>query len=317
MKNQLKIGFIGVGKYGYSIMEAILKADYHKPENIFFEENDTKYLKELSEDKKEEIEDNYKKLQYLFKRQNCNAIYTKNKLSISSLLELLSNNKKGISVLILSLDNKRAERIFLDLKKNKENLKNLWLLSSISYLTAKEIRKKVEIPDLRIIRYVPNYASIVGEGIITAYSDSSDMEEREKLFRKVFYGIGKIYFVKNENDIDSARVITGSTIGLFAYFAKIVSEEIKSLNINGLGNVENEASKLVYHSIAGALALCKDMDWDAVVDTVMVTKGQKGEVGTTEFIVNALNEKNLPEIIRTTIRDCCENYITKKQVFEI
>jgi len=322
----LRLGFIGLGKYGYTIMKAILKSGHHNINNIYFEKIDEKILKDLTIAKQNEIKNNYENLRKLLVRfkeeESIETFFESHSLSIKGLIEELTRDNEGCTgALIISLDLQRWERIVEKIANigNKINWKNVWILSSISRLEIEKITNTIN-KNVRIIRYIPNLATGVGKGIISAYIEPASREEGEVIIKRVFQGLGKIILVDKEDFIDSARIITGSTIGLFSYFAKILSDSIRELSIENLGKTQEEADEIVYHSIAGMLALCRQNEiesWDKLSKTLQVIPGMGEKLGIIKFITNNLDNKNLPNIIKDSIKSCYQEYLSDNSKIEI
>lgn len=159
-------------------------------------------------------------------------------------------------------------------------------------------------------------ATSVGQGIISAYIEPEYREEGEVILKRIFQGCGKVMLVDKETSIDAARIITASTIGIFTYFAKILSDSIKEL---GIKDFEGKADEIVYYSIAGMLSLCKGKEiesWDELFKHLLVSPGKLGEPGTIEFITNDLNNKNVSRIIIDSIKKCHKEYLHNNQNIE-
>lgn len=322
---RLRLGFVGLGKYGYGVMKAILKSGHHNIDNIYFEKMNDKILKDLATVKQNEIKNNYANLRNLLVRfkdsENITAFLKSHSLSIKDLIEEISKDENNKGILIISLDQHRWEKVRQEMAciVDKKVLENVWLLSSISHLEIEKIKEAID-KNVRIIRYIPNLATMVGNGIISAYIEPEHREEGEVTLKRVFQGLGKIIFVNNEESIDSARIITGSTIGLSTYFAKILSDSIGKLGIEDLGKSQEDAIEIVYYSIYGMLALFKQKEiesWDKLLENLQVSPGKAGESGTIKFITDYLDGKEVPQIIKESIRECHKKYLINNHMFEI
>lgn len=317
----LKLGFIGLGKYGFATAKAVLKSGHHNIENIYFEKPDNKLLKELSSEKQHEIKNNYKSLKNLLLRfKNNKATDNSSKehiLSINKLLDEICEDKNRIGVLIVSLDMHRGYEVLKKISNylKKRNLENLWLFSSISKLEASDIKRSTS-KNLRVIRYIPNLAIKRGQGIVSAYIEPEYNQEGEIIIKRVFKGCGEVLLLNQETFIDSARIITGSTIGLIAYFAMILSDSIREL---GIKDFEEAADEIVYSSVVGILSLCNKKEsgyWNKLYTDVLVAQNKSGKYGTTEFIINDLVSKNFPQIIKDCIKRCHNEYLKKNHSIE-
>ena len=307
----LKLGFIGLGKYGWGVLRAILKAGYHDQKNIFFEEEDPCILRNVARPKREEIKKNYISIKKFFQTHGESHC-----LPINDLIQEIGKDKNCLPVLIVSLDRERADKIFQRVRKLKGvNWNDIWLLSSVSCLTAQDIKRQIH-HKVKVIRYIPNLATMVGEGIITAYVEPQYQDEGMVILRKVFHDLGKVVVVQKEQNIDSARLITGSTIGLAAYFAKLLSDSIRALRVQGLGRRQEDADEIVFHAIVGMLALRNSRNegktiqsWGDFIEFIQVTKSRGNKPGTTESLIELLDQKRFPEIVKKAIREVHAIYL--------
>lgn len=321
----LKLGFIGLGKYGFATAKAILKSGHHKIENIYFEKIGDVSLKELQATKMLELENNYKKLEEILSRFNnedededeCKKFLEGHILDIDKLIGKVCENHDSKGALIISLDMSGGKRLLGKIAdiRNENPWDDVWILSSVSKLEVSTI-KQLTNKNIKVIRYIQNMAISVGQGIISAYIEPEYREEGEFILKKIFQGCGKVMLVDEETSIDAARIITASTIGIFTYFAKILSDSIKEL---GIKNFEEEADEIVYHSIAGMLSLCKGKEiesWDKLFKYLLVSPGKLGEPGTIEFITNDFKKKNVSQIIIDSIKKCHTEYLHNNRKIE-
>lgn len=318
----LKLGFIGLGKYGFATAKAILKSGHHNIEDIYFAKTDDEYFRKLPAEKVHEIKDNYENLRKLlsrFKNENdIDKFLEGHILSINELIEKVCKNKGSKGILIISLDMFRGKILLEKIAgmNKKISWEDVWILSSVSKLEVSIIKQLIN-NNIRVIRYIQNMAISVGQGIISAYIEPVYYEEGEFILKRIFQGCGKVMLVDEEASIDAARIITASTIGIFTYFAKILSDSIKEL---GIKNFEEEADEIVYHSIAGMLSLCKGKEiesWDKLFKYLLVSPGKLGEPGTIEFITDDLNNKNISHIIIDSIKKCHKKYLHNNQIIEV
>jgi pyrroline-5-carboxylate reductase len=309
--SHLKIGFLGLGKYGYGVVKGILKSGHHNIDDIYFinlEDTLSKFEESYYKSLKDDL------LSKIIGKNNIEDFWKSHHIKINEIPEKFICNHDRNGVLVISLHYERALSVLE--KLSETHLQGLWVFSSTSFLTVKEITDKLA-NKCTVLRYLQNMGTKVGQGIIAAHIDQllqkEYQDEGEIIFRKVFQGLGKIYFVKKEEQINAARVIIGSTIGVVAYLSKQIADALKALNEDGLGNTEDMAMEIVYHSVAGALALGKERDvttWNDIVK--QVSRTHEGGKGVTDFIIGELNKKNIPEIIGSSYKLCFEEYLAKK-----
>ncbi len=301
----LKIGFIGFGRYGYGVMKAILKSGHHNINNVYYL-NINDYLESNANDS-----DIHKKKVTLLKERLLPRFINSKKykwdehyLGLNNFMAKISSDHDDEGVLVISLNKNRGEKVFKKLKGYIK--KNTWLFSSISNLKSSSIKDLLG-DKCMVLRYLPNMGTKVGQGITAVYVDVEPRhrKEGEVVFKKVFQGLGNIYFVDTEEQIIAARVITGSTIGVIAYLAQSIADAIGDLNIKGLGDEKEIAAEIVYHSMAGALALGKDKEistWGNIYDSIRIKPGPDEKPGTTDIIIKKMRDGKVPEVIKDSFR---------------
>lgn len=281
----MKLGFVGLGKYGYAVMRAILRTGHHSQDDIFYESFDEATYSKM----KAEVKENHDALEKYFERIDGDK--GSRAKSIADLVKEVAGEEGSQGVLILSLNRERGTRVLKEINKHLASLNGtLWLFSSVSHLTIPNIRRLVSNGDgkLHVIRYLENMGTRKGRGIIAAYIEPANRQEDERVLRRVFYGLGKILIMEKEEDIDAARVIAGSTIGVVAYLADALAKAILAQKIKGLGDTPEQAAEIVYHSMAGALVLARAPNmstWADVLQQISVLPGDSGEPGTTDALI--------------------------------
>lgn len=293
-RQKLRLGFIGLGKYGYAFLRAIMRTGHHNPDDISYEKFNVSAFDD-NQSKRQEVENNYNALSVLFENASNE---TARERSVEDLIKWAAGEEESQGVLILSLNRETGLRILEENKRHFSEAKGtLWLFSSISQLTVSEIRKSIGLDSgdarLHVVRYLENMGTRKGQGIVAAYVGPDSKAESERVLRRVFFGLGKILILNNESDIDAARIIAGSTIGIIAYFADALAMAIQAQNIQGLGADAKQAADIVYSSMAGALAMARNRevtDWREVLEQIAVLPGNSGKPGTTDALIRKTNE---------------------------
>ncbi len=133
-RQTLKLGFIGLGKYGYAVMRAILRTGHHSPDDIFYEMYDESTYNDNPQ-KKGEVEKNYEFLTKYFKTDGGQA--KDRSKSVEDLVKEVAGDEGSQGVLILSLNKERGTKVLGEIKEQIASAKGtLWLFSSISHLTS-------------------------------------------------------------------------------------------------------------------------------------------------------------------------------------
>ncbi len=145
-------------------------------------------------------------------------------------------------------------------------------------------------PDSHVIRIIPNTPCEYGAGITPIFVNKISIDNIYfKTIVGALSGLGKIFFVSDENMIDCATGISAGGPAYFMYFAEAMIEASVSMGFSPA-----EARSLVAETIYGSGVLLKR----TVKSTQILAKEVMTPNGTTERGVNKLREEELAEKLK-------------------
>ncbi len=182
-----KIGVIGVGNMGSSILEGVISKGLTTPQNIFVFDKDAKKLKDFA------------------KKTRVNLVSSTEELIKKSDVVLIAMKPQDFAV--FASENKK----FWTEKK--------WLISILAGMTIAKIKAAIG-EEISIVRAMPNLGAKVGAGM-TAVSSAS---KQALLFSKVFFsGCGEVAIL-DEKHLDLVTALSGSGPAYFFYMMELMEE---------------------------------------------------------------------------------------------
>ena len=146
--------------------------------------------------------------------------------------------------------------------------------------------------DAHIIRAMPNTPGAIGYGITGLYALPEVTKDERKFAGKLLGTLGKIVWVKNEDDIDIVTAISGSGP---AYLFLVAEALIEAAVDEGLPPAI--AEKLARATILGAGALLRaDKSPAKVLREAVTSPG-----GTTAAAIEVLESGNLPTLMKRAV----------------
>ena len=110
-----------------------------------------------------------------------------------------------------------------------------------------------ELEHSKIIRLMPNTPAVVGAGIILFLANAKVENEKCEKLAKILSCVGKVFKVRDEDQLDRLTGYTGSGPAYFFELARLLSEQLKSsCSISSL-----EAQELVIELVWGAAKMMK------------------------------------------------------------
>lgn len=320
----LRLGFVGLGRYGWAVMRAILRYGQHRLEDISWERFDESSFCD-NQVKKQELISNYSALASWLDTRNSCVRHGSAGVPVADLVQAIAPSEDATGVLLLSVNRERGKIVLQEIGSHAAFCKGtLWLLSSISRLSVGDIAATLgDAQNVNVIRYLENMGVREGAGLIAAYAPPHYRQDALDVLQRVFRGIGDIIMLNEETKIDAARVVIGGTIGMIAWYAQELAKAIQTLEIEGLGRDPQEAAEITYRSMAGALALAQAEDIKRGGDLsrgLLVLPGRTGAIGTTACMIrkccHALMvgddrpdaEGALAQLLYMAYRECLDTY---------
>ena len=221
------------------------------------------------------------------------AFYAPSKASQEKGLSLglnLANDERELflrsPILILALKPQKYDEIFQKLKGLSFEGKTI-----ISLAPGKSISQlKEKLPKAKIARAMPNTPALIQKAMTTLSFEEEPIPE----VGEIFSSIGDTLIVE-EKMIEETIPIQGSLPAYLFYFAKGFLEKAKEHGIK-----EEEAKKLLFHSIIGSSYLALETNED--IDTLIENVCSKG--GSTIEGLNQLKEKGFLEAVEACYDAC-------------
>jgi len=258
--HEYKLLFIGGGNISKAIIQGLIANGY--PANKIWV-----------------VDPNFEKLKYF--SSELNIITAKNPKKLFKLADIILLSIKPYS-------------IFDFIKKNSLIIKKTQalIISIIAGITCDDLHKYFG-QKKTIVRCMPNIPVSINYGISSLYTKENKIDlKSQKIVENIFQKIGKIIWIKKEEDMDLITAISGSSPG----YIYLIMEIIESCALD-MGLEKNTAKKLIVNSMVGIsqLALLSKKNFHSLRKKV----SSKG--GTTEAAINSLNEDSITDIIRKAI----------------
>ena len=264
MKNLGKIGFIGGGNMGCSIIGGLISKGY-SPHKIWVGDHGEKTCSRLQE--KFEI------------HATINNIEVVNQVDILVLAVKPSSMKEVINQL-----------------KAYINPEKCLLISIAAGITTSLIQKWLDKEEFSLIRAMPNLPALVGEGITGLYATKSISSLQRAKAEQLMQAVGEGVWVKNEDQMDIVTALSGSGPAYFFYMMEgLIKAGIK------LGLSPEMANKLTLHTALGSAKIALQSE-EAIEELrkKVTSKGGTTEAGI-EVLKNGKLPSLLEE---TLVRAC-------------
>lgn len=220
-----------------------------------------------------------------------NRTKLKKNYGVNSSHDNIKHSKKA-DIIIIAVKPEIIPKICKDLKNKIEFNKKI-ILTTAAGVPIKKYQKLL-FPKIKLIRIMPNILSLINQGFTGMYA-SSTVSNREKIIvEKIIKKIGKILWLKQENDIHKITCITGSGPAYFFLFMEFIQKEAEKL-----GFKKKLAKQLVTQLAKGSSLLASNKKQYSFYDLKKLVCSKKGTTikGLKEFY-----QSNLDKIISKVIQ---------------
>ena len=184
----MKIGFLGAGAMGGTILSGILQAGIVSPDNAY-------------------VSDFSSAVQDKFRALGCHVVANNEELG------------KVCDLVVLAVKPQYAKGALADLKSS---LDGKAVISIMAGVTIERIRGMID-GKLRVLRVMPNTPALVNAGAFALCSDT-DLNDEERAFaERMFNALGIVEWM-NEHLIDAACGLSGSGPAFVALFIEALSD---------------------------------------------------------------------------------------------
>ena len=147
--------------------------------------------------------------------------------------------------------------------------------------------------DLKIIRTMPNTPSLIGEGVIAAFSSPAVTEKDQDQFITIFKACGHLDFFAKESMLDAVTGLSGSGVAYVYLFAEALIEGGMAL-----GYDQATARKHAVQTLKGA-SLMMEQSVEAIAS---LRQSVTSKNGTTERALAVFEDLKLKEIVAAAMQ---------------
>jgi len=220
--NNKKIGIIGVGTIGGTLVEALLKNDIVTRDRII---GSTSH-----EDSALEVSERYG-------------------------IETTTDNEKvvrGSEIVILAVEPQMIEKVLDGVSRSFEA--SQLVISVAAGITTEFIESKIEV-DIPVVRSMPNTAITVNEGATVLVAGSFSGERELELAKEIFEPVGLVEILSEENLMDAITGFSGSGPA----YGYLIIESLIEAGVR-VGLPRDIATKLAAQSLLGAAKMVLETD---------------------------------------------------------
>jgi len=136
----------------------------------------------------------------------------------------------------------------------------------------------------QFIRVMPNMPAVINKGMSCLVANQHTSNKNKNIIESLFLNVGKVMWLRKENDINKVTAISGSGPGYIFLFIDAFEKAAMQL---GLG--ERVTKELVHQTIYGSINLLLSQKENASI----LVKNIAVKGGTTEAGLNEFNKKNI------------------------
>lgn len=140
----------------------------------------------------------------------------------------ISASKKS-DIIILAIKPNIVKNICKTLEKKINTEKKIFLTTVVGISI--NTYRKYFYKNIKLIRTMPNILSSIQKGITALYPTESVLEKEKKIIEKLFKKIGKVIWMKNEEEIDTITTIIGSGPAYFFLFMELMLKKAKKIGL--------------------------------------------------------------------------------------
>lgn len=211
-------------------------------------------------------------------------------------LETLEELLEKSDLIFVCVKPQDFKNLLLQGKELKAPGKNKIVVSIMAGIELNRIKRFFK--NCRVIRTMPNLNLLIGEGAGGWYAKKNDFSTKElKEIQFIFSKFGKIFFVSNEDDLNSVTAIAGSGP---AYAALFIDSLIKAGTKTGLD--KNKTKQMVFKTLSGTIKYLQSnkVDLEEFIEKVSskggVTRAVLDELDSGEF------KKSWEKAIKTGVK---------------
>jgi len=248
--NETKIGFIGAGNMGQSLIKGLLRQNF-EPRSIWVVDHHQDKLSQLQRD------------------YQVNTSH-----EASDIIE-------AIDVIILAIKPQDIKAL-LNRIKPAIKINSKLIISVAAGIQSNQIGNWLENGNIPLIRAMPNTPALFNMGITGLYATKAVSSSQQALADKLFKAVGETVWVENESLIDAITALSGSGPAYFFYMLESLIESGIELGLS-----ESQATKLAHHTGLGALEMARQSNQPLeALRNAVTSKGGTTEAGLKALMNN-------------------------------
>jgi len=158
------------------------------------------------------------------------------------------------------------------------------IMAGVSVAKMKKLLPKAEL----FVRVMPNTPCLIGEGVSGIYFTSNISKEKKNVVKEIFSAVSKVFFFKNETEIDTVTAATGAGPAYIFEFAIQMIQKTIAMGID-----PKTAEAMIQQLFVGAsLLMANSPDSPETLRNKVTSKG-----GTTEAALKKLKEYQIDKAI--------------------
>lgn len=185
-------------------------------------------------------------------------------------------------------------------------VENKLLISIAAGITSTQIFTWLNKPNASIIRAMPNTPALIGEGITALYATPTVSEAQQQEAQVLLSCLGKILWIKKEEQMDTITALSGSGPAYFFYMMEGLITAAMQLGLS-----QQEATELTLQTALGSIKMAVAQTNDLKTLREKVTS--KG--GTTERGIQTLTQGNFLNLLENTIAQASQRAKEISQAF--
>ncbi|MFT6733109.1 MAG: pyrroline-5-carboxylate reductase [Polaribacter sp.] len=257
--NTTKIGFIGCGNMSSAIIKGMVQAQFNAADIAVSNRSLTK-------------------LQSL--QKGVGIAITQNNL------EICENSE----VIVLSIKPQMFETVCRPLANI--DLSGKLIISIAAGVKTTQISKLLK-QNLAVVRAMPNTPAMISEGATGLFANQQCNQQQIEIAGNIFQSVGKIAWVKNENQINTVTAIAGSAPAYVYLFMQAMIDQAVAL-----GFTAQDARDLVTQSVLGTAKLAQVKSGIPLDD---LRQAVTSPGGTTFEAIQSFNNNNFSEIVKKAV----------------
>ncbi|MCH9697867.1 MAG: pyrroline-5-carboxylate reductase [Gammaproteobacteria bacterium] len=271
LPDQLRIGFIGAGNMASSLIHGLLATGV-SGQQVWSSDPDQKQL---------------------------------DKLVLQAPIHVTSDNQTLVSkvdIVVLAVKPQVMKSVVLPLADQLKD-RNVLVISIAAGITCSVLNQW--LPDVAVIRCMPNTPALVGQGVTGLYATELVNEQQKTIAGSVLKAVGQVVWVDEERLMDSVTAVSGSGPAYFFLMMEAMYDAAVKL-----GLTPESARLLVQQTALGAATMVAETGEPAD----QLRKKVTSPGGTTEQAIAIFEQQNLRSIVEQALQGAHDRSIELSKI---